>query len=48
MSKNGMLTLLNLTCMCAILFGNLGTSINFLLLGVQMGTIILQYKEAWK
>jgi hypothetical protein len=48
MSRNAILTLLNFSCACAILFGNLGTSINFILLGVQMVTILIHYKEIWK
>lgn len=39
-------TIINFTCFGLILFANLGTSINFLLLGIQFGAIALQFKEA--
>ena len=37
--------IINLVCMCLILFANLGISANVFLLLVQFGVLILQYKE---
>lgn len=37
---------INFTCFGLILFADLGMSINFLLLGIQLGTVALQFKEA--
>ena len=37
--------IINLICMMLILFGNLGISINVILMSVQIGMLVLQYKE---
>ena len=38
----------NLTCMALIIFADLGNSANLLLLGIQVGTLFMQIKEARK
>ena len=37
--------IVNLICMGLILFANLGVGVNFVLLGIQLGTVVLQYKN---
>ena len=48
MNKSNIYMYVNLTCMALIIFANLGNSVNLVLLGVQVGTLFMQIKEARK